>query len=194
MLKDQLRNLQLSSQIAPSEFYENVLGIANQELCLHHPNKHLYDMDNKRFGEVWAEKHIMSLDAGFRKAKADHHDLILDRLKVEVKASRANGPAKDGLFLYQRSLSSGTTMPFTMNYMHIFLDQADAFVFIAVWKDKITYYVMSNKQVRDNLYLKPYQSEHQMAITDKNISEFEQFRVEQSEITNRLKMFEKTKG
>jgi hypothetical protein len=46
-----------------------------------------------------------------------------------------------------------------------------------VWKDAITYMVMSKEDVESNPYLNSYQEEYQMPVSEANISEFEQYLV-----------------
>lgn len=184
LVKDHLTVLQETLGMKPNEFYEHVARVTSQELNILWPNKLLYDMDNKRFGETWAENHVKSFDKRFKKAKADHHDLILEEIKVEVKASRASSPAKNNLSLFQRALMLGTSDQFMMNYIHIFFDEPDVFVFVSVWKNDISYYVMSRSEVEGNKYLQTYQTEYQMAITDANINEFENYKVKSDEIAD----------
>ena len=68
-----------------------------------------------------------------------------------------------------------------MNYQQIKHDMADVFVFIGVWVDQIVYWVMSNKEVKENKCLSPQHRggiEYQIGITHKNITEFDIYKVE----------------
>lgn len=186
-IKKQIGEIRRKSDISARAFYESLSDIANEALNLIYPNKKLYDMDNKRFGEIWGQGHVMSFDQRFTKAKPNmHHDILLESIKIEVKASRANSPANKDMSLFKRALPSSTKDQFMMNYMHIFLDEADFFVFLSVWRDSISYYLMSNADVRHNKYLNPYQTEFQMAITNNNIHEFEQFKIDPESISARI--------
>jgi len=72
-----------------------------------------------------------------------------------------------------------------MNYQQIKVDMADAFVFIGVWIDRIVYWALSKEEVKKNRYLSPQHRggiEYQIGITNKNITEFDIYRVEPNEL------------
>ncbi|NVM37505.1 MAG: hypothetical protein HWN81_18055 [Candidatus Lokiarchaeota archaeon] len=168
--------------ISESEFYEEINDLSSKILNNIHPNKLLYDMGNKRFGEKWAHNHLKNLDSRFKDASADHYDLTFNKIKIEVKASRANSPALNESSKWKRAVPINSNLPFTMNFMHIFLDDPDVFVLVSVWKDSIGYHVMSNSDIANNKHTRSYQTEFQMAITNTNFHEFEKFRVEADDI------------
>lgn len=93
-----------------------------------------------------------------------------------------------------KALKCGSDKPFWMNYQQIKVDMADDFVFIGVWVDRIVYWVMSNKEVKKNKYLSPQHRggiEYQIGITDKNITEFDIYRVEPSKLSETVLKKEK---
>lgn len=76
-----------------------------------------------------------------------------------------------------------------MNFQQIKLDMADAFVFIGVWIDKILYWVLTNKEVK-NHPLRSHQHrggiEYQIGITNKNIGEFNNFLVKPNRLVKTI--------
>jgi len=127
------------------------------------------------------------VDNRFKKPNKDidptfegQYDLWFEDIKVEVKACRAINTKRRGN-LTEKALRYGSDEPFWMNYQQIKANMADVFIFIGVWIDKIVYWVMSQKEIKENKYLSPQHRggiEYQIGITHKNISEFDIYRVE----------------
>lgn len=155
----------------------------------------LYELAPRTFGEIWGQPHVMDLDTRFKKpsVKLDpnfqgEYDLWLEGKKVEVKACRAiNTKKRAGLS--SKALRFDSSEPFWMNFQQLKFDICDAFVFIGVWVDRIVYWVLSNNEAKSN----PKSShqhrggvEFQIGITNRNISSFEPFRTEPSEIANKI--------
>jgi hypothetical protein len=72
-----------------------------------------------------------------------------------------------------------------MNYQQIKLDVADVFIFTGVWVDNILLWVMSNDEVKKCQYLSHQHRggiEYQIGITHRNITDFDIYQVEASEI------------
>ena len=147
------------------------------------------------FGQIW-ENHLMGLDSRFQKPnrnldskyKQGQYDLWLEGIRVEVKASRAIHTKKRGP-LASKALHWGTGAPFWMNYQQLKLDICDVFVFIGVWVNLIVYWVMSNEEVKQNKYLSHQHRggiEYQIGIRDKNIQEFDTFRVNETTLIQTL--------
>ncbi|MEO0128098.1 MAG: restriction endonuclease subunit M [candidate division WOR-3 bacterium] len=155
------------------------------------PYLDLYGIAPRKFGEIWAHPHIMALDSRFKKASKEidptykgEYDLWINGVKVEIKTCRATKTKKSG-YLLENSLKYGTNEPFWMNFQQIKAEMADVFIFIGVWVDKIVYWVLSRKEIKKNKYLSPQHRggiEYQIGITDKNIAEFNKYRVEPSEL------------
>jgi len=145
-----------------------------------------YGLAPRIFGEKWHE-HIMGLDSRFKKPtkKLDpnydgQYDLWIEGVRVEIKACRATNTEKKGN-LVEKALRYGTDEPFWMNFQQIKADMADVFIFIGVWLDKIVYWVLSSKEVKENKYYSPQHRggiEYQIRITNNNISEFDKYKVE----------------
>jgi hypothetical protein len=165
------------------------------------PYLELYGIAPRDFGEIWGHPHIMDIDNRFQRPnkKLDptyngQYDLCFEDIKVEVKACRATNTKKKGN-LMEKALRYNSNEPFCMNFQQIKVDMADVFIFIGVWVDKIVYWVMSKKEIKKNKYLSPQHRggiEYQIMITERNISQFDIYRVEPAEIAN--KVLEKGKG
>ncbi len=145
----------------------------------------LYGLAPRIFGEMW-HSHIMDLDKRFKKPTREidpnfegEYDLWINKIKVEVKASRAINTKKKGN-LVAKALKYKSKEPFWMNFQQIKAEMADVFIFIGVWVDRIVYWVLSQKEIKKNKY---YSSQHrggieyQIGITDKNIREFDIYKV-----------------
>jgi|GEM_PF-1870718 hypothetical protein len=100
-------------------------------------------------------------------------------VRVEVKAARAIDTKKRG-DLVSEALGHNSAGSFWMNFQQLKPDICDVFVFIGVWVDEIVYWVMSAEEVKNNPYLSHQQRggiEYQIGITNKNIREFEPYKV-----------------
>lgn len=135
-------------------------------------NKNLFEMPETTFGIKWGQNHIFDMDKRFIHSGCDHHDLILEQIKVEVKATRAVRKGKGTLLT--RALASNTNESFYMNFNHIFLDEADVYVLIAVWSNEIWYWAIPKLDII--AYLHKYQNEFQLPLTQKTIKLIEPFK------------------
>ena len=152
----------------------------------------LYGLAPRIFGGIWAEEHLRDIDNRFKKPSkkldpeysAGQYDVWFEEIRLEVKASRAINTRKRG-DIVSKALRFNSNEPFWMNFQQLKSDSCDAFVFIGVWVDKIVYWVMSRDEVKGNRYLSHQHRggiEYQIGITDKNISDFEKYRVSQTNI------------
>lgn len=67
-----------------------------------------------------------------------------------------------------------------MNFQQLKPDYCDGFVFIGVWVDQIVYWVMTSKEAKKSKYISHQHRdgiEYQIGITEKNITDFEAYRV-----------------
>lgn len=149
---------------------------------------YLFEISAPRdFGERWAQGQIMSLEPDLIKPSkkldpkySNQYDIALpykrELIKIEVKASRVvDGESKEPL--YVKALSYDSQRPFTMNFQQIKPACADVFIWIAVWRDVIKYWVISSTEVESNKYFSYKQhrgniGEGQLHIKDSNIKEF----------------------
>lgn len=145
------------------------------------PYSYLFEINAPRtFGENWAQEHLKELVPELIKpAKAvdpnysGEYDFFLDGIRIEVKASRV---VDDGVRapLYVKALASDSQKGFDMNFQQIKPACCDVFVWIAVWRDLIQYWVLSSKEVENNRYYSPKQhlnsvNEGQFHVTHQNI-------------------------
>lgn len=155
----------------------------------------LYEISPRRFGQIWGEEHLRSIDSRFKKAnkKLDNkytgqYDAWFEGVKIEVKAARAISTKKSGS-LVSRALDKSSTDSFWMNFQQIKPDSCDVFVFIGVWVSHIVYWVLSNQEVKNNPYLSHQHRggiEYQIGITEKNIENFNKYLVPKSEIVKAI--------
>lgn len=155
----------------------------------------LFSLAPRVFGQIWGERHLMDLDRRFQKPVRSldpeyegQYDLWLEGIRVEVKAARAIHTRKRGA-LATKALRWGAEAPFWMNYQQIKLDMCDVFVLIGVWTDRINYWVMSNDEVKHNDYLSHQHRggiEYQIGIRERNIQEFDDYRVEASALAQMI--------
>lgn len=151
----------------------------------------LYGIAPRVFGQIWAEEHLRSIDNRFKQAtkKLDskysgQYDVWFGGIKLEIKACRAINTKKRG-DVVSKALRFNTKEPFWMNFQQLKPDSCDAFIFIGVWIDKIIYWVMSSDEIRSNKYLSHQHRggiEYQIGITGRNISDFNKYKVAQSNI------------
>lgn len=164
------------------------------------PYLHLYNISPRVFGEIWAQQHLIDINHRFKKPSKEKdkkysgdYDLYIEIekriIKVEVKASRAiNTKIRGGL--ETKALGFKSNEPYWMNFQQLKLNAADIFVFIGVWVDKILYWVLTNREVKNH----PTRShqhrggiEFQIGITGKNINKFKKFLVQPSDIMEHIK-------
>jgi hypothetical protein len=157
----------------------------------------------RTFGEAWAQGHLKELVPELSKStkKLDpnysgQYDFLLDgRIKVEVKASRAVDASTEAP-LYVKALASGSTKPFWMNFQQIKPACCDVFVWIAVWRDVIRYWILSSGEVEKHPEYSRGQhrgnvGEGQLHVTHDNIGEFERFEVKSDQLASAIRAADK---
>ncbi|MGX3044422.1 hypothetical protein [Helicobacter sp. T3_23-1056] len=171
-------------------------------------NKYLYLFEitaPRTFGESWAQRHLNEIVPELERPtnKLDPHyngqyDFWLaDKnckkggIRIEVKASRAV-KRKSGDSLIIKALSSDSVEGFDMNFQQIKPACCDVFVWIAVWRDKIRYFVLSSDEVASNKYYSIGQhrgnvGEGQLWLKESNIAEFKIYEVGVREILKKIK-------
>lgn len=136
------------------------------------------------FGETWAQGHLKEfvpeLEKPSKKKDPDYsgqYDFYLDdKITIEVKASRAVDFELQAP-LYVKALSSDSDRPFDMNFQQVKPGCCDVFVWVAVWRDKIRYWVLASKELETNRYYSRGQhrgnvGEGQLHLRHDNIAEF----------------------
>ncbi len=149
------------------------------------------------FGDRWAFGHLKQLAPEFQKPKgidpnySNEYDLLLEWqtefIKIEVKASRAVDSERPNEPLYVKALLSDSERPFDMNFQQLKPKCADVFVWIAVWRDEIRYWVLASHEVENNRYFSKGQhrgniGEGQLHLNHDNIGDFEEYEVESTTI------------
>lgn len=167
---------------------QQYLNIRNRYL---ERNKYLYVFEitaPRTFGETWAQRHLnevvpelqlpsTSYDPGYSR----QYDFWYNGIRIEVKASRAVR-RKSGGSLIIKALSSDSKYGFDMNFQQIKPACCDVFVWIAVWRDVIRYWVLSSDDVKNNRYYSSGQhrgnvGEGQLWLKDTNIDDFNEYEV-----------------
>lgn len=182
---------------------EEYLDIRNAYL---ERNKYLYVFEitaPRTFGETWAQRHLNEVVPELKRPStiydedySGQYDFWYNGIRIEVKASRAV-KRKSGDSLIIKALSSDSHSGFDMNFQQIKPACCDVFVWIAVWRDKICYWVLSSDEVANNKYYSIGQhrgnsGEGQLWIKDSNIKEFSIYEVSVREILD--KIVEKSKN
>jgi hypothetical protein len=108
------------------------------------------------------------------------YDFFLSpNIRIEVKTSRAVEFNKDAP-LYIKALSSDSKKSFDMNFQQIKPGCCDVFVWMAVWRDTIKYWVIPSFEVENNPYYSKGQhrgniGEGQLHLNHENIKDFDKY-------------------
>ena len=163
-------------------------------------NKYLYVFEitaPRTFGETWAQRHLNEIvpelcrpSAKYDSNYSGQYDFWYDGIRIEVKASRAVR-RQSGEPLILKALSSNSKFGFDMNFQQIKPDCCDVFVWIAVWRDLIKYWVLSSDEVKNNPYYSVGQhrgnvGEGQLWLKETNIAEFEKYEVGVRDILKKI--------
>ncbi len=163
-------------------------------------NKYLYVFEitaPRTFGETWAQRHLNEVVPELQRPSTSYdpdysgqYDFWYDGIRIEVKASRAVR-RKSGDSLIIKALSSDSNYGFDMNFQQIKPACCDVFVWIAVWRDVIRYWVLSSDEVKNNRYYSSGQhrgnvGEGQLWIKDTNIADFDEYEVGVRDILTKI--------
>ena len=152
----------------------------------------------RTFGEAWAQGHLKELVPELQKPskKTDpdysgQYDFFLDNIRVEVKASRAVAADMDAP-LYVKALASDSQKSFWMNFQQMKPGCCDLFVWVAVWRDVIRYWVLSSDEVETNPYYSQGQhrgnvGEGQLHVKQDKIHEFEKYKVKPNKLEEAIR-------
>lgn len=169
---------------------------------------YLFEMAPRTFGDTWGLSHVCSIEPDFKRpsknideAYKGEYDLYLDWtdgkgkehiIRIEVKASRANDHERKEEALIVKAIASDSKRPFLMNFQQQKPSCCDVFIWIAVYRNQIRYWVIYSNEVQSNKFLTPqhrnaatavrkkgYKKEDiyegQIMVTDENISYFDKF-------------------
>lgn len=148
----------------------------------------------RTFGEAWAQGHLKELVPELIKPSkkldpeySGQYDFLLDgRIRIEVKASRAVDASVEAP-LYVKALASESRKPFWINFQQIKPRCCDVFIWIAVWRDVIRYWVLSSNEVEHHPEYSSGQhrgnvGEGQLHVTHENIAGFVGFEVKPNKL------------
>ena len=160
---------------------------------------HLFDLTSRRFGDTWAYGQLKSIIPEIRKPSRDldpsyqsgEYDAFLDGIRIEIKSSRAVD-LDSAASMPEKALASDSEKRFLMNFQQIKADLCDVFVWIAVWRDVIRYWVLSSREVRTNPHYSKGQhrgnvGEGQLHVRNDNIHEFDRYEAKPNELTVRIR-------
>jgi len=151
------------------------------------------------FGEAWAQGHLKELVPELvkpsKKLDPDYsgdYDFYLDNsIRVEVKASRAVAFRTDEP-LYVKALSSDSSEQFDMNFQQVKCKCCDVFIWVAVWRDLIRYWILNSRELEANRYFSTGQhrgnvGEGQLHMNRDNINEFAQYEARPRELLEAIR-------
>lgn len=153
----------------------------------------------RKFGEAWAQGHLKELVPVLRKPSrrldsdySGQYDFILDDIRIEVKASRAVDAELDAP-LYVKALTSDSRKNYWMNFQQVKPACCDVFVWIAVWRDVIRYWVLSSHEVATNRHYSQGQhrgsvGEGQLHMRRDNIHEFEEYEEKSNKLEEAIRI------
>ena len=152
----------------------------------------------RSFGESWAQGHLKSLVPDLKKPTkredsqyAGQYDLLLESIRIEVKASRAVDANMDAP-LYVKALASDSKKEFWMNFQQVKCGCCDVFVWVAVWRDLIRYWVLSSQEVATNPHYSMGQhrgnvGEGQLHMRHDNIDDFSEYEASSNRIEQKIR-------
>jgi hypothetical protein len=194
-----ISHLLAARKLTLAEYYELRDSYISRNLYLY-----IFEISAPRgFGDKWAFGEVKNLAPDFQRPSkkldpnySGEYDFWLDwvdenkkshGIRIEVKTSRAVDFEKPDEPLYLKALASDSKRPFDMNFQQIKVKCAEVFLWIAVWRDKIRYWVLNSKEVQANKYFSKGQhrgniGEGQLHLNQDNISEFDPYEVKSTEI------------
>lgn len=216
--KNKLRNnLKELMSVYPFNEYEyiisNLLGSGRitledylkirEEYLVRNEYLHIYEKYGSptAFGITWAQSQVHSIVPEIKKPTKkefpgfdNEYDFFYDynknRIRIEVKASRAVD-AKSDEPLYVKALALDSKKQFDMNFQQIKPKHCDVFIWVAVWRDAIKYWVLASKEVEKNKYYSKGQhrgnaGEGQLHLNHDNMKEFRKYEVQPKNLLNKI--------
>jgi hypothetical protein len=148
----------LSEGVLPFADYEAI----KKEYVAKSQNIALFEMAPRAFGEKWGQGHLQSIvpellapNKAIDPNYDGDYDLYYQGVRIEVKASRATDQDRTENNPVAKALPYGTGKRFAMNFQQIKCSHCDVFVWIAVWRDRITYWVIKSTDVLNDSHYQP---------------------------------------
>lgn len=157
--------------------FEELIKIEN-DYSKNNKYLNLYALSPRTFGESWGENHILSLFSEFKKESIENnpnfdgeYDLIINNIKVEVKACRANANRGDNS-LTSRAYSheEARKEKFKYHFQQLKPSCCDVFIWIGVCKDELLYWILTSDELKKTHKLNP---QHRNENTGKGAEIFE---------------------
>lgn len=161
---------------------------------------HIFDLTSRRFGDTWAYSQLKSIIPEIRKPSREldpsygsgEYDAFLDGIRIEIKSSRAVD-LDSAASMSEKALASDSKKRFLMNFQQIKADLCDVFVWIAIWRDAIRYWVLSSQEIKSSPYYSKGQhrgnvGEGQLHVRNDNINEFSKYEVKPSHLEDEIRL------
>jgi len=185
-----ISHLLAADRLTLDEYYQLRDDYVDRNLYLY-----LFEISAPRaFGEVWAHGHLRQLVPSLLRPNkrldpeySGQYDFFLPpSIRVEAKASRAVDFESDEP-LYVKALASDSQRPFDMNFQQIKPACCDVFVWMAVWRDQIKYWVLPSAVVESSSHYSPGQhrgnvGEGQLHLKWENIHDFDAYLTPSNEL------------
>lgn len=166
--------------------YDDYICIRSEYLS-NNPNLEVFEISAPRKLESYGISLLQSMNSNLKSPDKTldsqykgEYNLWLNSIKVAVKVSRVTD-RKSNAPLYKKALSSNTQEDFLMNFQQLKPQYCDVFVWIAVYRDSTTIWVMSSHEVKNHQDYSDVQhrgnkgNEGQLHITAKNISTLDKY-------------------
>jgi len=152
---------------------------------------HVFEISAPRgFGDTWAFSHLLSVEPELKRpnSKIDpsykgEYDLYLPystgNIKIEVKASRAVDRDKPDEPLYVKALSSSSKKRFLMNFQQLKPSCCDVFLWLAVYRDCVKYWVLKDTVVQNHHDFTP---QHRNESTAERTKDYEKTNIYEGQI------------
>lgn len=161
---------------------------------------HIFEFSPAKFGQTWAYSQLKSIIPEIRKPsrtldpayQSGEYDAFLEGIRIEIKSSRAVDHDSEAT-MPEKALASDSKKRFDMNFQQIKPDLCDVFVWIAVWRDIVRFWVLSSREVETNRYYSTGQhrgnvGEGQLHVKDDNIHEFDIFEVQPNKLADGIRL------
>lgn len=171
--------------------YDKYMEIRH-EYFINNPYLWVFEISAPRgFGESFAQTFLQAksskLQVPSKRIDPNYHgqyDLCLKNIHIEVKASRVtDSECENAVPLYKKALSSATKRPFLMNFQQLKPQCCDVFIWMAVYRDAITIWVLNSQEVMQHPDYSKGQhrgnngNEGQLHITEKNIKTLNHYKL-----------------
>jgi hypothetical protein len=103
----------------------------------------------------------------------------MDNIKIEVKASRAVDRDKADEPAYIKALPSNTKRRFLMNFQQLKPSCCDVFLWIAVYRDCVKYWVLKNDAIRHHHDFTP---QHRNESTAERLKDYDKSEIYEGQI------------